>query len=53
MYELVLQYGETSWGAALVSVSVSVDGMIAVSSMTLLADSRRGDAVAFYPERCW
>ncbi|TDD21096.1 DUF2637 domain-containing protein [Actinomadura sp. KC06] len=40
MYELVLRYGETSWGAAL--LPVSVDGMIVASSLTLLADSRAG-----------
>ncbi|TDD32747.1 DUF2637 domain-containing protein [Actinomadura sp. KC06] len=40
MYELVLRYGETSWSAAL--LPVSVDGMIVASSLTLLADSRAG-----------
>src|SRR3981081_4459012 len=38
MYLLVRRYGETSWTAAL--LPVSVDGMIAASSMTLLLDSR-------------
>nr|WP_281289012.1 DUF2637 domain-containing protein [Actinomadura syzygii] len=37
---LVLEYGETSWTAAL--LPVSADGMIVASSMTLLADSRNG-----------
>src|SRR3981081_4947259 len=40
MYLLVRRYGETSWTAAL--LPVSVDGMIAASSMTLLLDSRHG-----------
>nr|WP_256255366.1 DUF2637 domain-containing protein [Actinomadura madurae] len=40
MYQLVLRYGETSWTAAL--LPVSVDGMIAVGSMSLLVDSRQG-----------
>jgi hypothetical protein len=40
MYLLVRRYGETSWTAAL--LPVSVDGMIAVSSMSLLLDSRHG-----------
>ncbi|GAA4077184.1 DUF2637 domain-containing protein [Actinomadura miaoliensis] len=47
MYTLVRQYGETSWTAAL--LPVSVDGMIAVSSMTLLADSRQGRRSGFLP----
>ena len=47
MYTLVRQYGETSWAAAL--LPVSVDGMIAVSSMTLLADSRQGRRSGFLP----
>nr|WP_246122451.1 DUF2637 domain-containing protein [Actinoallomurus bryophytorum] len=40
MYLLVRRYGETSWTATL--FPISVDGMIAVSSMTLLLDSRHG-----------
>lgn len=40
MYVLVQRYGETSWTAAL--LPVSVDGMIATASMALLADSRQG-----------
>ncbi|WP_433464163.1 DUF2637 domain-containing protein [Spirillospora sp. CA-128828] len=47
MYLLVRQYGENSWSAAL--LPVSVDGMIAVSSMTLLADSRQGRRSGFLP----
>ncbi|TDD24700.1 DUF2637 domain-containing protein [Actinomadura sp. KC06] len=46
-YALVRQYGETSWTAAL--LPVSVDGMIAVSSMTLPADSRQGRPSGFLP----
>lgn len=40
MYQLVLRYGETSWTAAL--LPISVDGMIVASSMSLLLDSRHG-----------
>lgn len=40
MYLLVRRYGETSWTAAL--LPISVDGMIAASSMSLLLDSRYG-----------
>jgi hypothetical protein len=40
MYLLVRRYGETSWTAVL--LPVSVDGMIAASSMSLLLDSRHG-----------
>jgi hypothetical protein len=40
MFLLVRRYGESSWTAAL--LPVSVDGMIAVSSMSLLLDSRHG-----------
>jgi hypothetical protein len=47
MYELVRRYGETSWTATL--LPVSVDGMIAASSMTLLADSRRGRRSGILP----
>jgi hypothetical protein len=39
MYELVRRYGEARWSAAL--CPISVDGMIAAASMSLLADSRR------------
>lgn len=38
MYLLVRRYGETSWTAVL--LPISVDGMIATSSMSLLMDSR-------------
>ncbi|WP_067892710.1 DUF2637 domain-containing protein [Actinomadura chibensis] len=51
MYTLVRQYGEASWTAAL--LPVSVDGMIAVASMTLLADSRQGRRSGFRRGRCW
>src|SRR5918992_1622632 len=47
MHALVLEYGETSWTAAL--LPLSVDGMIATSSMTLLADSRQGRRSGFLP----
>ncbi|MFI0350920.1 DUF2637 domain-containing protein [Actinomadura sp. 9N407] len=47
MYQLVLRYGETSWTAAL--LPVSVDGMIAVASMSLLADSRQGRRSGLLP----
>jgi hypothetical protein len=47
MYVLVRRYGETSWTAAL--LPVSVDGMIAVASMTLLADSRNGRRSGLLP----
>jgi hypothetical protein len=40
MYTLVLRHGETVWTAAL--LPLSVDGMIAASSMSLLVDSRHG-----------
>jgi Protein of unknown function (DUF2637) len=40
MHALVLQHGEAAWTAAL--LPLSVDGMIAASSMALLADSRHG-----------
>jgi hypothetical protein len=39
MFVLVRHYGETSWTAAL--LPISVDGMIVASSMSLLGDSRR------------
>ncbi|GAB3979619.1 hypothetical protein GCM10029978_075480 [Actinoallomurus acanthiterrae] len=38
MYLLVRRYGETSWTAVL--LPISVDGMIVTSSMSLLMDSR-------------
>jgi hypothetical protein len=47
MYQLVLQYGETSWTAAL--LPVSVDGMIVVASMSLLVDSRQGRRSGLLP----
>ena len=39
MYVLVRRYGEARWSAAL--CPISVDGMIAAASLSLLADSRR------------
>ncbi len=47
MYLLVRRYGETSWTAAL--LPVSVDGMIVVSSMSLLLDSRHGRRSGLLP----
>jgi hypothetical protein len=47
MYLLVRRYGETSWTAAL--LPVSVDGMIAASSMSLLLDSRQGRRSGLLP----
>ncbi|WP_433330173.1 DUF2637 domain-containing protein [Spirillospora sp. CA-294931] len=47
MYQLVLQYGEASWTAAL--LPVSVDGMIVVASMSLLVDSRQGRRSGLLP----
>jgi hypothetical protein len=47
MYLLVRRYGETSWTAAL--LPISVDGMIAVSSMSLLMDSRHGTRSGVLP----
>lgn len=47
MYHLVLRYGETSWTAAL--LPVSVDGMIVVASMSLLVDSRQGRRSGMLP----
>jgi hypothetical protein len=47
MFILVRRYGETSWTSTL--LPVSVDGMIAASSMTLLADSRNGQRSGFLP----
>jgi hypothetical protein len=47
MYILVRRYGETSWTAAL--LPISVDGMIAASSLTLLADSRNGQRGGLLP----
>ncbi|WP_268920450.1 DUF2637 domain-containing protein [Actinomadura soli] len=43
----MLRYGETSWTAAL--LPVSVDGMIAVASMSLLVDSRQGRRSGMLP----
>jgi Protein of unknown function (DUF2637) len=43
MFALVHRYGETSWTAAL--LPVSVDEMIVASSMSLLASSRQGSGV--------
>lgn len=40
MHTLVVRHGETPWTAAV--LPLSVDGMIAASSMALLADSRNG-----------
>ena len=39
-HTLVLEYGATSWTAAL--LSASVDGVIVASSVPLLVDSRDG-----------
>ena len=47
MFILVRRYGETSWTSTL--LPVSVDGMIADSSMTLLADSRNGQRSGLLP----
>jgi hypothetical protein len=47
MYILVRRYGETSWTAAL--LPISVDGMIAASSMSLLAASRQGQRSGILP----
>lgn len=47
MYLLVRRYGEASWTAAL--LPVSVDGMIVASSMSLLLDSRCGRRSGFLP----
>jgi hypothetical protein len=47
MFILVQRYGETSWTSTL--LPVSVDGMIAASSMTLLADSRNGRRSGLLP----
>ncbi|MCW2947764.1 MAG: hypothetical protein JWR24_4481 [Actinoallomurus sp.] len=47
MYLLVRRYGETSWTAAL--LPVSVDGMIGASSMSLLLDSRHGRRSGLLP----
>jgi hypothetical protein len=45
--QAVRRYGETSWTSTL--LPVSVDGMIAASSMTLLADSRNGQRGGLLP----
>jgi Protein of unknown function (DUF2637) len=47
MYLLVRRYGEASWTAAL--LPISVDGMIAASSMSLLLDSRQGRRSGLLP----
>jgi hypothetical protein len=47
MYLLVRRHGETSWTGAL--LPVSVDGMIAASSMSLLLDSRQGRRSGLLP----
>jgi len=47
MFALVHRYGETSWTAAL--LPVSVDGMIVASSMSLLASSRQGQRSGVLP----
>jgi hypothetical protein len=47
MFILVRRYGETSCTSTL--LPVSVDGMIAASSMTLLADSRNGQRSGLLP----
>ncbi|WP_460335003.1 DUF2637 domain-containing protein [Actinoallomurus acanthiterrae] len=47
MYLLVRRYGETSWTAAL--LPISVDGMIVASSMSLLVDSRHGRRSGLLP----
>jgi hypothetical protein len=47
VYLLVRRYGETSWTAAL--LPVSVDGMIVASSMSLLLDSRHGRRSGLLP----
>jgi hypothetical protein len=47
MFILVQGYGETSWTSTLLPVSVG--GMIAASSMTLLADSRNGRRSGLLP----
>jgi hypothetical protein len=47
MHLLVRRYGATSWTAAL--LPISVDGMIAASSMSLLLDSRYGRPSGFLP----
>jgi hypothetical protein len=47
MHTLVVAHGETAWTAAV--LPLSVDGMIAASSMTLLADSRHGRKSGILP----
>lgn len=47
MHELVVRHGETAWTAAV--LPLSVDGMIAASSMALLADSRQGSRSGILP----
>lgn len=47
MFQLVLRYEQSSWTAAL--LPISVDGMIAVASMSLLVDSRMGRRSGLLP----
>ncbi|TYK51072.1 DUF2637 domain-containing protein [Actinomadura decatromicini] len=47
MYHLVFRYEEGSWTAAL--LPISVDGIIAVASMSLLVDSRQGRRSGLLP----
>jgi hypothetical protein len=47
MHELVVRHGETAWTASV--LPLSVDGMIAASSMALLADSRHGRRSGILP----
>lgn len=47
MFVLVHRYGESSWTAAL--LPLSVDGMIVASSMSLLASSRRAEGCGVLP----
>ncbi|MFI0409164.1 DUF2637 domain-containing protein [Actinomadura sp. 3N508] len=47
MFHLVLRYGESSWTATL--LPVSVDGMIAVASMSPPVGSRRGHRSGLLP----
>jgi hypothetical protein len=47
MHTLVVRHGETPWTAAV--LPLSVDGMIAASSMALLADSRHGQKSGILP----
>jgi len=47
MHQLVLRHGESAWSAAL--IPLSVDGMIAAASMSLLLASRRGSRGGVLP----